>query len=156
MEAKINIQKLNSNDLTVISKIADWYLAEWDTPRERTISRFSSQPNQDVLFQLVLSVDNKLKAAGGIAHKVEILKVHKKLIKYQPWVALLYVAKDFRNRGLGKMLLEEIEECAKEQNLKKIYLYTFTAESLYKKCGWKVIERVLYKGHNTVVMEKEI
>ena len=40
--------------------------------------------------------------------------------------------------------------------LPAIYLYTFTAESLYTKCGWKTIDKVSYKGYGTVIMQKEI
>ena len=58
------------------------------------------------------------------------------------------------NKGFGTMLLNQIEHCAKERGLTKIYLYTFTAESLYRRCGWKELDRVMYKDHDTVIMEK--
>ena len=78
------------------------------------------------------------------------------LATFKPWVALLYTDKDYRNQGLGRLLLEQLEHCAQESKLSKIYLYTFTAESLYRRCGWKQIERVVYKDKDTVVMEKEL
>ncbi|WP_020533264.1 GNAT family N-acetyltransferase [Flexithrix dorotheae] len=156
MEAKINIRKLDPYDLPAITKIANWYQEEWETPKERTISRLTNQPSEDVLFQLVLSLDGVVVGSGGVGNEVSIFREYENLRIYQPWVALLYIDEDYRNRGFGKMLLDEIENCARQQQLEKLYLYTFTAESLYKKCGWKEIERVIYKGHDTVVMEKEI
>jgi GNAT superfamily N-acetyltransferase len=156
MAPKITITKLDPTDKDLILKIANWYYEEWNTPIEKTIRRLTNQPNGDVLFQLVLAKDNEVVATGGLCNNVNILKVHEKLRKFKPWLALLYTAKDYRNQGLGKMLLEQIERCAKEEKLSKIYLYTFTAESLYRRCGWKQIDRVHYKGHDTVVMEKGI
>lgn len=87
---------------------------------------------------------------------MNIYKVHKKLKRFNPWVGLLYTQKEYRNKGLATMLLNQIAQCAKEFDLKKIYLYTFTAESLYERCGWTVIERVFYKDHDTAVMEKRL
>jgi len=69
---------------------------------------------------------------------------------------LLYTQPEYRNKGLGRKLLEFIERNAKANKINKIYLYTFTAESFYKSNGWKEIKKVDYKSHKTVVMEKSI
>ena len=122
----------------------------------RTPSYWTNQPNEDVLFQIVLSKENKVIATGGLCNNVGILKDYEKFNKFKPWVALLYTEKSYRNKGLGKLLLEQIEWLAKENKLSKIYVYTFTAESLYSRCGWTQIERVNYKDHDTVVMQKDL
>lgn len=156
MEKQITVRKLKSAEMDLIVKIAKWYFDEWHTPIDKTIHRLANQPNDDVLFQLVLIKENKLVATGGLCNNVNIFHVHPKFKKFKPWVALLYTDEPYRNQGLGKMLLEKIEQCAKETGLTKIYLYTFTAESLYRRSGWRQVERVQYKNHDTVVMEKEI
>jgi GNAT superfamily N-acetyltransferase len=152
----ISIRKLDSTDEETILKIARWYLEEWNIPTDKTIQRLKNQPSEDIIFQLVLYENNKAVATGGLYNQVGVLQVHEHLKKYGPWVAVLYVDKSHRNNGLGEMLLNEIEQCARKNNRTKIYLYTFTAEALYKRCGWKEIERVVYKGHDTVVMEKDL
>ncbi len=156
MEQEIIIRKLCSTEKDLILKIAHWYFDEWNTPIDKTIRRLTNQPSDDVLCQLVLIKEDKLIATGGLYNNVNISNIHRKFGKFKPWIALLYTDKSYRNHGLGKILLEQIESCAKEYNLTKIYLYTFTAETLYRRCGWKQIERVTYKDHDTVVMEKEI
>ena len=156
MASEILINKLDPTDKDLGLKIANWYFDEWNTSIDKTIHRLTNQPNEDVLFQLVLSKENKVIATGGLCNNVSILKEYDKFKKFKPWVALLYTEKNYRNQGLGKVLLEQIEWLAKENNLTKIYVYTFTAESLYKRCGWTQIERVNYKDHDTVVMEKDI
>ncbi|MFT5185536.1 MAG: GNAT superfamily N-acetyltransferase, partial [Flavobacteriales bacterium] len=149
MNSDIVISKLDASDKESIDKIASWYLDEWDCPIESTIERLSNQPNSDTLFQLNLTKGNVLAATGGLCNDVNIIKEHTKLEKYIPWVALLYTQKEFRNQGLGQMLLEGMERRATESGLKKIYLATFTAESLYSKCGWTGIEKVRYRDHDT-------
>lgn len=154
MDTEITIRKLDPSETGLIRKIAKWYFDEWDTPIEKTIRRLASQPGDDVLFQLIMILGNEMVATGGLCHEVNLLKVHPQFNHLKPWVALLYTEKGFRNRGLGKRLLEEIECCAGEMGLSRIFLYTFTAESLYRRCGWRQIGRAPYKGQDTVVMER--
>lgn len=152
----ITIQKLNPTDKTLINQIAQWYLSEWAIPIDTTIHRLTNVSNDDVLFQLVLSKNNIPVATGGLYNKVGLLKEHERFQKFKPWVALLYTDTNNRNQGIGQLLLNKIEDAAKETGLKKIYLFTFTAESLYIRADWKDMERVNYRGHDTVVMEKYI
>jgi len=156
MTKEIKITRLNSGDKDLIGQIADWYFDEWNIPRTTTINRLANQPNNDVLFQLVLTKDSKPIATGGLYNNVGLLNDHKKFNHFKPWVALLYTDKHSRNQGIGQMLLKEIEGAAKELKVSTIYLYTFTAETLYKRSGWLQIESVSYKGHDTVIMEKKV
>lgn len=156
MEPEIKIGRLDPSDRESILKIAHWYLEEWNTPIEKTLHRLGSQSENDILFQLVLTIDNELIATGGLYNDVNLIRVHMELKKFGPWVGMLYTREQYRNYGFGSMLLTDIERRASERNLKKIYLYTFTAESLYRRCGWTEIDRVPYKDHMTAVMEKAI
>lgn len=154
MMSEITIQKLSPTDKILINQIAQWYLSEWAIPIDITIHRLSNPSNDDVLLQLVLSKNNIPAATGGLYNKVGLLKEHERFQKFKPWVALLYTNTNNRNQGLGHLLLNKIEEEAKKTGLKNIYLFTFTAENLYKRAGWKEMERVNYRGNDTVVMKK--
>jgi RimJ/RimL family protein N-acetyltransferase len=63
------------------------------------------------------------------------------------------IAKDFRNLGLGKILLQEIIKQSKNIGLKQVYLTTFsnneTACTLYKKLGFiqvgEIPDHILYR-----------
>jgi GNAT superfamily N-acetyltransferase len=156
MQNELIISRLDSSDAYLILKIADWYYGEWAIPINTTIQRLTNQENDDVLFQLIVTKDNMIVATGGLYNNVGLLHIHAKFKKFRPWIALLYTNKENRNQGIGQFLLREIETVAKELGLNKIYLFTFTAESLYQRSGWTQIERVNYKGHDTVIMEKAI
>ncbi len=155
MDSEIKISQLEPDDKDSILKIAQWYFDEWDTEIDKTARRLSNQPNEGLLFQLVLTKDKEVIATGGLGYEVNLTKKHKKFTKLGPWLTLLYTEKSSRNQGLGQMVLEQIEILARQRMLKKIYLYTFTAESLYTKCGWVTIDRVNYKDQDTAIMEKQ-
>ncbi|UZR97680.1 GNAT family N-acetyltransferase [Chondrinema litorale] len=149
---KINI--LDHNNIDQIIKIANWYYEEWQTPVNKTVNRLMQQADSDTLVQLTITIDDELVGTGGIRNKVNILNRYESLTKYKPWISLFYIAKEYRNQGLGTILLDKLEQYAKEIKLTDLYLYTFTAESMYKRCGWKVIQRVIYKNHDTAIMQK--
>lgn len=154
MKPDINIRPLDASEKDVILTIADWYHKEWQTPVKKTIRRLTNQPDRETLFQLVLTVDDRVVATGGLCNEVNMVKVYPEFGRFKPWVGLLYTHKDYRQQGLGSRLLRAIERRAKGEGYPVIYLYTFTAESLYRKCGWEAMDRVLYKDHETAVMKK--
>lgn len=156
MKPELKIHKLDSGDRECILKIANWYKDEWNTPVEKTIKRLSNQPNEDILFQLVVRKQGQEIATGGLCHEVNLHNVYPEFKKFGPWVALLYTEREYRNQGIGKILLEHIELQAGACKLDKIYLYTFTAESLYRRSGWQSIKKIKYKNNDTLIMEKEI
>ncbi|HJT44790.1 MAG TPA: GNAT family N-acetyltransferase [Chthoniobacterales bacterium] len=69
-----------------------------------------------------------------------------------PWLGGLLVLPDWRNRGIGTMLMHNATEEARKLNVSHLYLWTASAESLYRKLGWQLIERTAYFGKQAVVM----
>jgi len=59
MVHEILINKLDPTDKDLILKIANWYFDEWNNPIDKIIHRLTNQPNEDVLFQLVLTKEIK-------------------------------------------------------------------------------------------------
>ena len=56
-----------------------------------------------------------------------------------PWLANLYIDKNYRKMGYSKILIESIKENAQE-NLINDTLYLFTSHiGLYEKFGWKFV-----------------
>lgn len=156
MKDTITINQLDAGNSELIQQLADWYFEEWEIPKQLTIERLSDQPNDDIYFQLVLYVNREPVGTGCVRNQPNILNVHPHLKQYTPTVSMLCVKQNHRGQGFGAMLLKQTEHEAKQLGLDKLYLYTFTAESLYTRSGWQVIDRVWYKDHDTVVMEKKI
>ncbi len=69
-----------------------------------------------------------------------------------PWVANIYIEKEYRKKGYGKILIDSIRKQAKENtSFDTLFLYT-SHDNLYEKCGWQYVETIdnknkLYKLH---------
>jgi GNAT superfamily N-acetyltransferase len=73
-----------------------------------------------------------------------------------PWLGGLLVLPEWRNRGVGTMLMHRCTEEARRLNVPRLYLWTHSAERLYQKLGWQVVERTNYFGNKAVVMQIDL
>jgi GNAT superfamily N-acetyltransferase len=73
-----------------------------------------------------------------------------------PWLASVYVPPEYRSRGLGSKLVEQVEHEAKKQGFSRIYLHTYDHEGFYAGRGWGVLERLNYWEKDLVVMVKNL
>ncbi|MBS1543332.1 MAG: GNAT family N-acetyltransferase [Bacteroidetes bacterium] len=153
-QVSLTVEPLSAKDGEAISLLAEWYQQEWSIKPETTIQRLTSQPNDDILIQLLIRMDGQPACTGGIYNEVGLLKIHPHYRRYGPWVAQVFTAKGYRQKGLGVMLLRELEKWAENQNFKELYLYTNTAESLYARNGWITFDKVMYREKETAVMRK--
>lgn len=73
-----------------------------------------------------------------------------------PWLGGLLVLPEWRNRGVGTMLMHRATEEARRLNVPRLYLWTHSAERLYHRLGWQVVERTNYFGKEAVVMQMDL
>ena len=59
---------------------------------------------------------------------------------YTPWLAALYVDKQFRNQGIGRQLTDSAKKVATQLGYKELFLRTEHAADYYKKLGWTFVE----------------
>ncbi|MCB0734831.1 MAG: GNAT family N-acetyltransferase [Bacteroidetes bacterium] len=156
MTSLLTITHLEKEDTATINTIADWYHSEWGTPIVKTWERLQTQSAENTIVQIIARMDDVLVGTGGLRAEVNIFQIHPHLRIHVPWIALLYVQPDFRNRQIGSHLLSHLEAEARQRGHSSVYLYTFTAESLYERAGYTSVERLDYKGHDTVVMMKNV
>ena len=133
----------------LINIVATWYKREWGTSPSTTAKLVKA-------FQILATENGTPVGTAGLYTETSLLRVYPQYRKYSPWLAMLYVAPEKRCRGIGTLLCNAIEEEARRRNHGTLYLYTFTAEPMYRKLGWNELERVDYKGHDTVIMSKDI
>jgi GNAT superfamily N-acetyltransferase len=146
------IFELLPTDHALIQQIAECYNKEWDTPIEKTRHRLGTRSEGDVIFHLVACEDGQLISTGGLCNQVNLLVAHEHFKRFKPWVSMLYTSPEYRNQNYGRKLMEDLQHRARVMGFKDIYLYSFTAVSLYEKLGWQAFAQVVYKGHETVVM----
>jgi GNAT superfamily N-acetyltransferase len=73
-----------------------------------------------------------------------------------PWLGGLLVLPEWRNRGVGTMLMHRAVDEARRLGVSRLYLWTHSAERLYQKLRWQVVERTDYFGKEAVVMSMEL
>ena len=73
-----------------------------------------------------------------------------------PWLGGLFVLPEWRNHGVGTILMRRATEEARRLKVPRLYLWTHSAERLYRKLGWQVVERSDYFGKEAVVMQMDL
>ena len=59
-----------------------------------------------------------------------------------PWAASLYVAPDWRGRGVGSRLFIRIHHEARRLGIARLHLMTQHSEAVYAAQGWRTFERI--------------
>jgi ribosomal protein S18 acetylase RimI-like enzyme len=54
----------------------------------------------------------------------------------------LYVSKTYRNKGIGKLLIEEVQSITTNLGYNVLYLRTENASDYYRKLGWQFVEKL--------------
>ena len=88
---------------------------------------------------------------GTIALKHQDLDIRP---QFTPWLGGLFVLKQYRGCGIGSLLITRIAEEARKLGLPRLYLWTPTAEKLYARQGWSLVERVSYHKYRISIMDR--
>jgi GNAT superfamily N-acetyltransferase len=90
---------------------------------------------------------------GSVSLIVNDMATHPEL---SPWLAGLYVTADHRGLGIGSALVEHCEATARAFGVRRMFLYTTTAQALYARHGWNVMSGERYGSEDVVIMAKEL
>lgn len=98
---------------------------------------------------LVSQVDGRV--AGTVALRARSVETHEHL---SPWVTGLWVEPDLRGAGLGRKLLEAIEQEGEARGFHHLYAVTNTARWLFSKMGWEAVEEIEYHGEEVTLYRR--
>ena len=73
-----------------------------------------------------------------------------------PWLAAMYVEPQWRGRGYALDLIGAVEAAAVRSGYRRVWLYTYVAEGLYLKAGWRSVERFEEGGAPAVLMCRDL
>ena len=151
----IQVEILQPGDSSSIKLIANWYQQEWKIPEDITIQKQQQIATDTKQFQVLMHVNNVPIATGGLYSHVGLLDKEPRFKIYENWLALVYTIPAMRGQGYGAELCRFIEQQSLSKGRNEIHLFTDTAEALYKRLGWEVIERLSIGDRSIVVMEKK-
>jgi len=150
----ISIRYAKSNELLRIKYITK--LAYKIPYRENTFITKSYEPDNikssflEKEFFIIVAVFNN-KIVGAIRYKL--------FEKNSLYFYKLAVLKTHRNKGIGALLIKQIEVVAKRRGLTKILLDCMQEKKLpeyYKKFGYKIDKIKQHQDHHDVCMSKKI
>lgn len=145
-------RKIQKSDNTRLAQIIRSCFHDFKVPTSGTVYEDSETDHLYELFNhecaalFVAEVDGELAGCCGIFPTEGLPENCAELVKF-------YIDKDFRGKGLGKMLMEEIIDFAKKSGYQSIYLESLpefsTAVSIYEKQGFTYLEKPLgNSGHS--------
>lgn len=71
-----------------------------------------------------------------------------------PWLAAVYVHRDFRHRGIGAALTERVAEEARALGVRTLYLHTVDRQAFYERLGWTRLREETFQGWPITVMAR--
>ena len=114
------------------------------------LAKLATQPDE-YETALIALVDGRL---AGIC--LLVLQEFEPLHDVSPWLASLYVASEYRKRGVARRLVAAIEDQARGHGVARLHLYTGDAEKFYLKCGWSLAEQGIVDGEPYAFMVRDL
>ena len=136
----------------LITTVAQWrWLASWRN-RGRTIAeteamvatydRRSGIPQCLVLLHDGCPVGTASLVEYDLAERPDL----------HPWISGVVVDAEHRNKGHGSRLVRAVEHLCRAETTSPLWLYTYTAETLYSRLGWIVSDIIPRIGKPTVTL----
>jgi N-acetylglutamate synthase-like GNAT family acetyltransferase len=143
--------------IDVIPTLASWVYAQWghlmspETTPETLVREFERRTVLCCIPETFVAVE------GNVPLGMARLVVHDlpTRMDLSPWLATVYVAPEFRNRGVGSALVQAVMGEAQAMGVEKLYLFTPDKMTFYSRLGWQVVERTEHKERDVTVMVYE-
>ncbi|MBN2402463.1 MAG: GNAT family N-acetyltransferase [Spirochaetes bacterium] len=125
--------------------LAFWAYKEWYQTRSITfdlvIKAYEERTKNAKIPVTWIVIEDEI-PVGMVSLKENDLWSRKDL---NPWLASLFVLPEYRNRGLGYLLIRQVIEKAKSLKYNRLHLFTesdkYNLENYYIKSGWSFLEK---------------
>jgi predicted N-acetyltransferase YhbS len=147
------------NHQSCIPRLANFFWQEWRqfyeatgrTAKQVTKSMRERVNTDSIPLTLVAVYCGQVIGTGAI--KPHDLDIRPQL---SPWLAGLYVLREFRCNGVGSLLVARLLDEARQLGFSELHLWTAFAESFYSRLGWSPLEKTQYCGQQISIMKKEL
>ncbi len=156
MASPVTIEPLAAHP-EVLPVLEQWFEAEWPSyygaggPGSAG-QDLRSYANGNGLPVGVVAFRNG-ETCGVAALKADSIESRRDL---SPWAAAGFVKPSERRQGIGSQLLAALEMEARALGFPYIYCGTSTAESLLKRRGWQLLERIVHEGKDLGIYRKAL
>lgn len=140
-----------------IPTLSRWFLREWrdfygDKTWEDVAETFYERLNRTKIPLSLVAFEGQ-RPLGTVSLLEESIPTHKHLA---PWLGALYVCEDRRHHGLGRRLIDAGAGEAERLGAERLFTGIRKAESYYLKLGWRVVERIDFRGEGIIIMRLDL
>jgi len=129
--------------------LAGWHHAEWrESTLEETAAELRSHTGRRQIPTTFVALDH-----GRVMGSASLLVAD--LVGWEhlsPWLASVFVAPDFRGKGVGRALVSRAVDDAQQLGIRKLYLYTAGASDYYAQFGWLKFEHAAHPRATPIVI----
>ena len=134
--------------------VAAWLVEAFGYPGGRTPEQVAARilaPPRGPEETFVLLEQDRPVGTASLAH--DDLAARRDLT---PWLAGVFVEPDARGRGYATALVRRVEAFAAAASVPVLWLYTWTAEPLYVRLGWRRVGLEQDRGQEVVLMTRRL
>jgi GNAT superfamily N-acetyltransferase len=141
------------DELNHLVTLASWHHDEWsylnpDATLEERIEEMKRCLGPEFIPTTYIAKDDELLGSAAIVeHDMDTKQ------ELSPWLASVYVAPQFRRKGVGSKLVLHVMNQARENGVEALYLFTPDEEEFYAHLGWKPFEKTKYRGYAVTIMK---
>ncbi len=136
-----------------IPTLANWHHNEWahlnpDDSLQKRIDKMQSYLGRRLIPSTFIAKEqNRLTGSAAIVkHDMDTR------LELSPWLASVFVAPEYRQKGIGTKLVLHVMEKAKDEGINTLYLFTPNKKKFYRELGWSTFSEELYRGQEVTVM----
>jgi len=137
-----------------IPTLANWHHNEWaylnpgDSLQKRIEEMQSYLGRALIPSTFIAKKRNRLTGSAAIVkHDMDTR------LELSPWLASVFVAPGYRQKGIGTKLVLHVIEKAKDDGISTLYLFTPNREKFYRELGWSTFSEELYRGQEVTIMK---
>ena len=140
-----------------IPTLANWHHREWaylrpgESLEARTVRLRGSCGHREIPTVVIAFADGVLLGSAMLVdHDMDTR------MDLSPWLAGVFVSPEQRRHGIGGALVQRVIEEAAGLGVRRLYLYTPSAEEFYARRGWSLVEHTKYRGADVAVMSLDL
>jgi GNAT superfamily N-acetyltransferase len=131
--------KLLTPDDPVLETVLGWHWHEWSAEEDGDLESWrdrlrSRARSDDIPFTLVARLDSEPVGCLTVCKD----DVDARFADHGPWLSGMLVVGRARDLGVGRALLAQAAERARDFGATELWLYTSEAARFYERCGYKV------------------
>ena len=140
-----------------LDELAELHAAEWkhlyaDWDVQAALSEFLNQ-KADGSLPATLVLHEGIELVGSVSVVFGDCPAR---LDLDPWIASLYVVPQRRGRGHGLELVQAAIDFAAAAGVKRLHVFTESAEKLFQRCGFEILERTMLQDVPITVLARPL